>query len=558
MEYVTRGVCGQEGCRETRYYLDNGLWFCLRGHQQEGRQVEEDPEDFGTQGKINRIKKAAAEKTQKTYRGRRAFTLFLQIYQLILWKQCFALVQQKGFPSEFETVVKDLWALRLERLSEKIESASDAELDAQIFSSQAIAAEDDEDGPRLRWGKVTDNPTLAETLGLCYLGALLLRLPVGISDLHRFAMRQEIPFIRAVREVPREMRDRLPQEYMGALDTRRLLRAEHLHRLVLELALLYNKRFGVTFPALNSPLILFNHIKQLSLPIEIYPAVNQLQKLTGFTFQFPASVKDKATYLLMPEVQLMSLIVVSTKLLFPFDDIERYPESTKEPGSQRMNWKVWAEAQKQFESRATEGGRIGKGNEILVNETDVFDMTTLQLDEYMDWYEKSWLDVRTSHPLADMFPAGRTGIEVEPQPISMTDDQDLLQKKLDTVMGALKPRKALSKEEIEGREDDILRPGELYQRYRSEADLPETARAFYEAASKIVGLSLHRLVRTVFETERRLDQWLDSKRRMEYHGEYPETDAGTSVFGLGEEDEDMSDLEYLDEREFSAPEDDGI
>lgn len=33
-------------------------------------------------------------------------------------------------------------------------------------------------------------------------------------------MRQEIPFIRAVREVPREMRDRLPQEYMGALDTR--------------------------------------------------------------------------------------------------------------------------------------------------------------------------------------------------------------------------------------------------------------------------------------------------------------------------------------------------
>lgn len=304
--------------------------------------------------------------------------------------------------------------------------------------------------------------------------------------------------------------------------------------------------------------------------------MNQLQKLTGFTFQFPASVKDKATYLLMPEVQLMSLIVVSTKLLFPFDDVERYPESTKEPGSQRMNWKVWAEAQKQFESRTTEGGRIGKGNEILVNETDVFDMTTLQLDEYMDWYEKSWLDVRSknctiaslcefetnylkaSHPLADMFPAGRTGIEDEPQPISMTDDQDPLQKKLDTVMGALKPRKALSKEEIEGREDDIIRPGELYQRYRSEGDLPETARAFYEAASKIVGLSLHRLVRTVFETERRLDQWLDSKRRMEYHGEYPETDAGTSVFGLGEEDEDMSDLEYLDEREFSAPEDDGI
>lgn len=155
-----------------------------------------------------------------------------------------------------------------------------------------------------------------------------------------------------------------------------------------------------------------------------------------------------------------------------------------------------------------------------------------------------------------MFPAGRTGIEVEPQPISATENQSALEQKLDTVMGALKPRKALSEEEIEGREDDILRPGELYQRYRSESDLPETARAFYEAASKIVGLSLHRLVRTVFETERRLDQWLDDKRRMEYHGEYPETDAGTSVFGMGEDEEAMSELEYLDERDFFAPEDD--
>lgn len=35
MDYVTRGVCGQEGCRERRYYLDNGHWFCRRGHLQE-------------------------------------------------------------------------------------------------------------------------------------------------------------------------------------------------------------------------------------------------------------------------------------------------------------------------------------------------------------------------------------------------------------------------------------------------------------------------------------------------------------------------------------------
>lgn len=137
------------------------------------------------------------------------------------------------------------------------------------------------------------------------------------------------------------------------------------------------------------------HDTNMKSTVEIYPIVNQLQKLVGFTFQYPALVKDKITHLLMPEVQLMSLIVIATKLLFPFDDVERYPESTKEPGSQRLDWKNWLEAQKQFEALTNEGGRIGKGNELLVNEKDVFDMTALQLDEYMDWYEKSWLDVRS-------------------------------------------------------------------------------------------------------------------------------------------------------------------
>ena len=35
MEEVTGDVCGQDGCRERRYYLENGVWFCRQGHQQE-------------------------------------------------------------------------------------------------------------------------------------------------------------------------------------------------------------------------------------------------------------------------------------------------------------------------------------------------------------------------------------------------------------------------------------------------------------------------------------------------------------------------------------------
>jgi RNA polymerase I-specific transcription initiation factor RRN7 len=112
----------------------------------------------------------------------------------------------------------------------------------------------------------------------------------------------------------------------------------------------------------------------------------------GFRFEFPTTVPGRSRPLHLPEVQLITLIVISTKLFFPFDDIKRYPVSTREPSAQVLDWKLWGQVQRHFDRRETAGGRIGKGNEILVTEKDVFDMTPAQLDEYMDWYETSWLD----------------------------------------------------------------------------------------------------------------------------------------------------------------------
>lgn len=128
-------------------------------------------------------------------------------------------------------------------------------------------------------------------------------------------------------------------------------------------------------------------------PVDIYPAVQRLNKLVGFTFAFPTAIAGKRRPLHLPEVQIMTLVIISTKLLFPFDDIKRYPESAREPATQAIDWQIWAQVQRHFHQRETSSGRIGKGNEILINEKDVFNMTPSQLDEYMDWYENSWLDL---------------------------------------------------------------------------------------------------------------------------------------------------------------------
>lgn len=132
--------------------------------------------------------------------------------------------------------------------------------------------------------------------------------------------------------------------------------------------------------------------------MDIYPAVRELQKLVGFTFKFPTAIPGKRRPLHLPELQIMTLIIIATKLLFPFDDITRYPESAKEPTTQSIDWQLWAQVQRHFDQRETASGNIGKGNEVLINEKDVFNMTPSQLDEYLSWYEKSWLDSSKGMP----------------------------------------------------------------------------------------------------------------------------------------------------------------
>lgn len=144
-----------------------------------------------------------------------------------------------------------------------------------------------------------------------------------------------------------------------------------------------------------------------------------------------------------------------------------------------------------------------------------------------------------------MFPTGRMGTEPQPNvPVPDIDDEEAINAKLRTVMSEIRPRKAISNEEAAKLESEIARPGSFYQHYRTEDNLPETARPFYEAAAKIAGLSLRTLVRVVFQTELRIERWQEDMRRMEYHGEYVEFVDG--VESMDEMEEDMEEQALSD------------
>lgn len=70
---------------------------------------------------------------------------------------------------------------------------------------------------------------------------------------------------------------------------------------------------------------------------------------------------------------------------------------------QVIDWSLWSQIQRHFDNRETPAGQLGKGKEILVTERDVFSMTPSQLDEYMDWYESSWLDASKGETYATLF-----------------------------------------------------------------------------------------------------------------------------------------------------------
>ncbi|CAD6443553.1 57851537-36f7-48e2-993b-0d246bfdb062-CDS [Sclerotinia trifoliorum] len=508
-------TCSEEGCRARKFYIEDGKKFCQRGHEQAGfTQTQQDEDDWNQQGKKSRRKREEKEQVEKVFGGRDATQLYLQCYQLILWKQIHWLVTMKGFPAELETVVRDLWELRLRVLQGSGDVRSEYGTE---FGSTTEGDDTDTDGTgyrsttstimsRKRASRVKKNlPKLIETLGFCYLGILLLRLPTSLGEIYKWATRDEIIYTRAVKEIPKDMRTRLPAHYFRALEIHGILSGHRLHQTVFDMISFYNFNFEMVFPPINNKLLLYKHIRDLGLPVDIYTAVNHLTEILKYDFSYPIHNKRVYGTTGFPEYQLISLVVIATKLSQPFDDIVRHPDSDLDPTSARINWKKW---QNIMDESPSEG--LKRGDEIKITDADVFKMTGAQMDDWMSWYHKTWVDDRdhkVPQQILELFPLPDIPVEttvgvVDPDPINRA-------KEVHKTLTLQKPAARMDDEELGG----IFRPGEMYKRYRTIEELPESAKAFYEIAARNVGTSLERLVHGVFTTEIQLEKWMLDERR---------------------------------------------
>lgn len=266
----------------------------------------------------------------------------------------------------------------------------------------------------------------------------------------------------------------------------------------------------------------------LSFLVDIYTVVSQMPSMLDIDFCFPrhGSRQQRSG---LPEIRLIALLVIAVKLCYPFDMLDRHPRSHLDIAVLNVDWDNWCELQKKHDMRLISQGKIGRGNEMLVNEQDVINMPTEQLDEYLDWYEKTWIsEDDDEHPnrglpkqLLDMFPTKRA----DPALAAMDEfdadtkvERNLLDEKLRNVQHQLKLRPAISKEREGKSKEPLRRLGNFYKRYRKIEDLPRQAKTFHEAAASLVGVSLATLFMAVLQMERKLQIWR-AKRLKERQGE---------------------------------------
>ena len=236
----------------------------------------------------------------------------------------------------------------------------------------------------------------------------------------------------------------------------------------------------------------------------------------------------------------MALVVIATKLLFPFDSstVKRYPKSLNDPGALRMDWDAWLDAKCAYDDAlaSSRDTAIEPGTEMALKDTDVLEMKDQQLDDYMDWYQRMWVNHDRKEDgvqkrILELFPLkqlNQPGIE---EVAAREKEKEQYQKWLKTqrvklVQAGLKTRRVMSDEEeaemIEsGRLDRwLMRPGEGYQTFQNLEALGEgLERVFHEEAARTAGISVQMLVRVVRSAEDRIENWRRERRREEAWGQ---------------------------------------
>ncbi|KAM4064731.1 ubiquitin family protein [Hirsutella rhossiliensis] len=493
-------------CGSRKWYLQDGLRFCSRGHQIEGFiqfDVGEE-EDSGRLGAVSRRGKETRESERRQLTGQDGKLLYLEAVQLLLRNQVLWLVREQRLGEELETVVRDLWDLRIRGFPDKDAATQEV---LGMFSSQSSPAQDQtawKSRSRAQsWdperGADWPMPRLPETLTLCYLASILLRVPMRQGQILDWANSGNMPYKKAFDDLPREMRDRMPSAYVKALKSplHSSLGGGELSKVVMGLVLSYHLNYKMGFPEISYMAMLVHYARLLSLPVESVVVTKILAATLKSHFRFPVD-KTKILPLGHPEIRLVALLVVATKLCFPFGNRKSRLHGPGGVELPRLDWDTWKQG------FLPPLGEPPRGNANFAETTP--SQVALMSDEEFEAYSTHVLSLtggKTSEsPIARFFPIPNTP---EPAPLVLETSQEEAYERArrllsQTLQSPLQP----GPDETDSSSDNV---NSMYEAFRTTGDLSETARAFYKAAGEAAGIPLEIVVRAVYMQEQAIVSW---------------------------------------------------
>ncbi|KAL7810364.1 hypothetical protein V8C26DRAFT_410170 [Trichoderma gracile] len=501
-------------CGSQRWYLQDGLRFCSRGHQIEGFIQFDlgDIEDSGKMGAVSRREKAprARGKRAPMLTGQAGRDLYLEALQLVIRSQVAWLINEKGHREELETVVRDLWDLRIRGSNSGLgDDAQGDDEDLAIFSSEPSqtpsskerhpAARKQSWDPELglRWPL----PHVPDTLAICYLGCILLRIPTHLGDVVRWANNGSIPYKKCYYNLPQEMRDRMPAAYIRVLKLpfRTTMKGDELHRSVMDLVLSYDFNYGLVFPEINHIPELVQFAKELALPIDSVIVTRKLAFILGYHFHFPTE-RSSNTRLDYPEIRLMALLIVATKLYFPLpgNSSSSHIRNASSFEMPTLDWERWRQGKSNLPTQHEK--KTTKFDFDKVTPSQVVSMADDELDAYFA-HVSSLIDSTNNNPITKFFP-------VEELPASASQVEDVSAKDLDDAA------KDLLSQTLRYRPPNAAEGAEFtplamsrYEAFRKVEHLSEIAKELYTAAGLVVGASLETMTDAIYRIERAMVLW---------------------------------------------------
>lgn len=219
--------------------------------------------------------------------------------------------------------------------------------------------------------------------------------------------------------------------------------------------------------------------------------------------------------------------MVAVKLCYPFDSIERHAKDPSDTACLTIDWDSWCKAQRDYDKSTKADRPFSPGTEINVTEYDVCGMSDPEIDDYLDWYEATWIEnegrkiTSRSLPqdLLDMFPISRqddwetTNAESRSTP-PMTASEALPQTAR-ILRNNWVIRGIISEEGGNDDKSPVARLGSYHKQYLHAGELPPHAKTFFEATARLAGLSVSTLVRAVYRLEIAIDQRRSQPSRMD-------------------------------------------